>query len=139
MKVIILGSGKQAISIAKSCLLITKSILFFDKNDSTLMAVKKEFDKNVENINHKIEYSSKPYFDTSEKYIVFDCFTDYEKNIDNVRNLFKNLLDAELLFVTSKFYSVTYLASLSHNPKRVVGLQFLTSFDDIKILSPSAT
>ena len=138
MHVIILGSEKKSVGIAKSCLSIADSILIYDKDQPSLNNVRLELDEQIGKDHHlieKLEYCSDLKMNYSGKSIVFDCISDQEKDITYLKQLFSELsLKASILFTTSQCYSVTYLASLTADPKRVVGLQFLTDFEGLKMV-----
>lgn len=138
MRAIILGSNKQAIGIAKVCMSIADAILFFDPNPSSLTNARnvvEEYIKEINILTPILEYSTNLSKESTEKSIVFDCISEQVDDHDFLKYLFREAsLRATIFFTSSKFHSVTYLASLTDEPKRVVGLQVLNSIEDTKIV-----
>lgn len=137
MDVLILGANEHALNLALLCKNKASSITFFDKDLDSLESLRAEAEKSYE---EKFGGNSKFRFCTSldevldNPLVIFDFFTDNEDKLNLLKQIKFRSLCGSLFFTTSKVYSVSKIASLYHDPSCVIGLQYLQTFEQSKIV-----
>lgn len=137
MDVLILGANDQALNFALCCISKVKTITFFDQDLDSLGTLQDDiedfYDENSA-MKEKFRYSSRLVFDSDTPLLIFDYLPDNQKKLALLTQI--NLVSVHdvLFFTTSKLYSVSKIASLIENPRGVVGMQYLNSFENTKVI-----
>ncbi|WHY89739.1 3-hydroxyacyl-CoA dehydrogenase family protein [Neobacillus cucumis] len=133
MDVVILGANEQALELALSFLSKVNSITFFDRDLDLLENLQDEFE-NDSNDKLGIKFCSDLDFDQNHPLFIFDFLPDSEEKFNVLKQLRFGLLNGSLFFTTSKIYSVSKIASFLQDPKCVVGLQYLSPFENSQVI-----
>jgi 3-hydroxybutyryl-CoA dehydrogenase len=102
----------------------------------------------LENIQHELEnghgeisininkfiFTSNFEQETNGLAVIFDFLPDNEEKINLLKQFYIKAPSGSVFFTTSKLFSVSKIASLIQDPRTVVGLQFLQSFEKSKVI-----
>ena len=137
MDVIIIGSNEQALSLAVSCIHKADSITFIDEDEDSLEFLQDEVEhvyKERLGFKKKFKFTSELDIDHNQPVLVFDYLPDNEEKLSYLKKSKIETPNGSVFFTTSKVYSVTKIASHLHDPRNVVGLQYLQSFEKSKVI-----
>lgn len=137
MKIVILGSCDQALSLGLSCKNIASSITFFDKDIDSLESLRREAERSYEDsliVRRKFIFSSNLNLDPNQPVVIFDYLSDNDEKLNLLKQINSELQNVSLFITTSKIHSVSKIASLSNDPKAIVGLQYLNSIEKSKVV-----
>lgn len=135
VEIIILGTNKQAKSIALANRHLAKSITIFDEDIESLKKCNEDFERLVGgdlNFHRKFKFTSTIFSPSTQRNIVFDCLEDNESKFEKLKLVNQEIKKVGVFFTTSKIHSISKIASIFDHPSAIVGLQYLHSFEITK-------
>lgn len=136
MNIVILGTSKQALSLGLICKNVASSICFYHQDNNVLSDLKEQFEKNFLEPTETMElyHFSSHLTDKFRSAVIFDFLPECDQKQKIIQQINAMQSTINLYFTVSKLHSVSQIASQFHDPKPIVGLQYLLSFEKTKIV-----
>jgi 3-hydroxybutyryl-CoA dehydrogenase len=137
MDVVILGANEDALSLALSWKNKAGFITFIEQDQELLENIQYELGNGQGEISgsmSKFIFTSSFHIETNGLAVIFDFLPDNEEKINLLKQLYIEVSSDSVFFTTSKLFSVSKIASLIQDPRTVVGLQYLQSFEKSRVI-----